>query len=99
MRVFRDPCGRVRRPQGTDRVRTVGFGPWARAPVDPHQVGKLVAVAGIVFAAFGLLLWAGHLSWFGHLPGDIRIESAYTPRSRRWSGDAGPVARAAAGRL
>jgi hypothetical protein len=33
----------------------------------------LVAIgAGIVI--LGLLVWAGGLSWFGRLPGDIRIE-------------------------
>ena len=46
--------------------------------MDPRQLGKLIAVAGIVLAAFGLLLWAGHLSWFGHLPGDIRVEGERT---------------------
>jgi hypothetical protein len=28
----------------------------------------------LVIAAVGILAWAGGLSWFGHLPGDIRIE-------------------------
>ena len=46
--------------------------------MDPCQLGKLIAVAGIVFAAFGLLMWAGWLSWFGHLPGDIRVEGERT---------------------
>jgi Protein of unknown function (DUF2905) len=39
-----------------------------------QNIGPLVAVAGIVVAAVGILMWAGGLSWFGHLPGDIRIE-------------------------
>ena len=39
-----------------------------------QNVGPLVAAAGIVIAAVGILMWAGGLSWFGHLPGDIRIE-------------------------
>jgi len=31
-------------------------------------------MAGIVIAVVGVLVWAGGLSWFGRLPGDIRIE-------------------------
>ncbi|WP_324435267.1 DUF2905 domain-containing protein [Mycobacterium sp.] len=31
-------------------------------------------MAGIVIAVVGILVWAGAFSWFGHLPGDIRIE-------------------------
>ena len=39
-------------------------------------VGKLILIAGLVLVFIGLLLtWApGLLGWFGHLPGDIRIE-------------------------
>ncbi len=33
----------------------------------------LVAV-GIGLILVGLLFWSGSLSWFGRLPGDIRIE-------------------------
>ena len=39
-----------------------------------RNVGPLIVVAGIVIAAVGILVWSGGLSWFGHLPGDIRIE-------------------------
>ena len=39
-----------------------------------QNVGPFVVVAGIVIATVGILMWAGGLSWFGHLPGDIRIE-------------------------
>ena len=31
-------------------------------------------MAGIVIAVVGILVWAGAFSWFGNLPGDIRIE-------------------------
>jgi hypothetical protein len=34
----------------------------------------LIVVAGIVVVLVGILVWAGGLSWFGRLPGDIRIE-------------------------
>jgi hypothetical protein len=33
-------------------------------------------IGGLAVAVVGLLLWAGALSWFGRLPGDIRIERA-----------------------
>jgi hypothetical protein len=39
-----------------------------------RNVGPFIVVAGIVIAAVGILAWTGGLSWFGHLPGDIRIE-------------------------
>lgn len=39
-----------------------------------HNVGPFVALAGIVIALVGILVWIGGFSWFGHLPGDIRIE-------------------------
>ncbi len=39
-----------------------------------HQIGPLVVVTGLVLILVGLLVWSGGLSWFGHLPGDIRIE-------------------------
>ena len=31
-------------------------------------------IAGLALAVVGLLIWTGALSWFGRLPGDIRIE-------------------------
>ena len=36
--------------------------------------GPLLVVVGLGVVAIGLLTWAGALSWFGRLPGDIRIE-------------------------
>jgi hypothetical protein len=30
--------------------------------------------AGAVLAIIGVLVWGGALSWFGRLPGDMRIE-------------------------
>ncbi len=30
--------------------------------------------AGALIVLLGLLVWSGALSWFGRLPGDIRIE-------------------------
>jgi len=36
--------------------------------------GPLLVTIGVVLILVGLLMWAGGLRWFGHLPGDIRIE-------------------------
>jgi hypothetical protein len=30
--------------------------------------------AGLLIVVVGILVWAGGLSWFGRLPGDIRID-------------------------
>lgn len=39
-----------------------------------RSVGLLVVVAGVFIIVVGLLIYAGALSWFGRLPGDIRYE-------------------------
>ena len=36
--------------------------------------GPLLITLGVVLILVGLLASAGGLKWFGHLPGDIRIE-------------------------
>jgi len=36
--------------------------------------GLLIVAAGVVLVVVGLLAWSGALSWFGRLPGDIRVE-------------------------
>jgi membrane protein implicated in regulation of membrane protease activity len=33
----------------------------------------LIAAGGVLIVV-GLLVWSGWLSWFGRLPGDIRVE-------------------------
>lgn len=41
------------------------------------QVGKLLVLLGLVVVALGAVIWFGGgslFSWFGRLPGDIRIE-------------------------
>jgi hypothetical protein len=38
----------------------------------------LLITLGILLIAAGLLYASGLLSWFGHLPGDIRIEKETT---------------------
>jgi hypothetical protein len=32
-----------------------------------------VVVIGFVMVGLGLLMWTGALSWFGRLPGDLRL--------------------------
>ena len=36
--------------------------------------GTVLIAIGVGLILVGLLLWSGSLSWFGRLPGDIRIE-------------------------
>ncbi|MDF7810803.1 DUF2905 domain-containing protein [Hymenobacter sp. YC55] len=41
------------------------------------QLGKTLVLLGLAVAALGSFLWLGGgslLSWFGRLPGDIRVE-------------------------
>ncbi|MFP5289051.1 MAG: DUF2905 domain-containing protein [Thermoanaerobaculia bacterium] len=39
-----------------------------------RPLGLLIVAFGVVAVVVGLLVWAGWLSWFGRLPGDLRIE-------------------------
>ena len=41
---------------------------------DRSSFGVLLMLAGVVLLAVGGLFWLGALSWFGRLPGDIRVE-------------------------
>lgn len=36
--------------------------------------GPIIVALGVAMVLIGLLVWSGGLSWFGRLPGDIRIE-------------------------
>jgi hypothetical protein len=38
------------------------------------SVGPLLVTIGVGLVILGLLVWSGAMSWFGRLPGDIRIE-------------------------
>jgi Protein of unknown function (DUF2905) len=40
----------------------------------PVSSGPLLVALGAGLVVLGLLVWSGALSWFGRLPGDIRIE-------------------------
>jgi membrane protein implicated in regulation of membrane protease activity len=39
-----------------------------------HSIGWVLIAAGAALLLVGLLALTGGLSWFGRLPGDIRIE-------------------------
>jgi hypothetical protein len=42
--------------------------------VQRSPFGLVLITLGVVLVVIGLLAWLGALSWFGRLPGDIRIE-------------------------
>jgi hypothetical protein len=42
--------------------------------VNPTSPGTILIAIGVGLILVGLLIWSGSLSWFGRLPGDIRIE-------------------------
>lgn len=39
-----------------------------------RPLGLVIVVLGVAVVAIGLLVWSGALSWFGRLPGDLRID-------------------------
>jgi NAD/NADP transhydrogenase beta subunit len=42
--------------------------------MNPLSPGPMLIALGIGLILIGLLFWSGSMSWFGRLPGDIRIE-------------------------
>jgi hypothetical protein len=40
----------------------------------PKSLGTWLIIAGLLLLVIGVLVKIGLLSWFGRLPGDIRIE-------------------------
>jgi hypothetical protein len=51
--------------------------------MDSKGIGVVLFAVGLLVLLIGVLLYLGALSWFGRLPGDIRIErenvSIYVP--------------------
>jgi hypothetical protein len=44
-----------------------------------RELGKLVAVVGVIITLVGLAMWSGFApKWLGRLPGDIRIERGHS---------------------
>lgn len=39
-----------------------------------QSIALLLLVVGAVVMLSGLAVWSGALSWFGRLPGDVRVE-------------------------
>jgi len=41
-----------------------------------HQIGKYLMIGGVILAVVGLILFflGNKFSWFGNLPGDIKIK-------------------------
>lgn len=39
-----------------------------------RTTGLVIIAVGVGVVVLGLLVWSGALSWFGRLPGDIRVE-------------------------
>ena len=42
--------------------------------MNPPAPGPMLIALGVGLILIGLLFWSGSMSWFGRLPGDIRIE-------------------------
>ena len=42
------------------------------------SVGPFLVGIGVLLVVIGLLAWGGLLSWFGRLPGDLRVEKEHT---------------------
>lgn len=38
------------------------------------SAGPALVLIGLAIIVIGMLVWWGAFGWFGHLPGDIRIE-------------------------
>ncbi len=39
-----------------------------------RPAGLLLIFAGLALVVLGALVWLGAFRWFGHLPGDLRVE-------------------------
>ena len=42
--------------------------------MNPTSPATILIAIGVGLILVGLLIWSGSLSWFGRLPGDVRIE-------------------------
>jgi len=43
-------------------------------PTPASPLGPVLVALGVVLVVVGLVAWAGGLSWFGRLPGDVRLD-------------------------
>ena len=51
---------------------------YARGTMDGKGTGLALIGFGVVAVVIGGLVYSGALSWFGRLPGDIRIEGEHS---------------------
>jgi len=42
--------------------------------VGNKPLGQLIVVLGLILIVLGLVTMRGWFGWFGHLPGDVRVE-------------------------
>jgi len=42
--------------------------------VGNRPLGQLIILLGLILIVAGLVTMRGWLGWFGHLPGDVRVE-------------------------
>ncbi len=42
--------------------------------MDSKLLGQLIIALGLIFIVVGLVAMRGWLGWFGHLPGDVRVQ-------------------------
>jgi hypothetical protein len=42
--------------------------------VGNKPLGQLIVAVGLILVVLGLMAMRGWLGWFGHLPGDVRVE-------------------------
>jgi Protein of unknown function (DUF2905) len=42
--------------------------------VGNKPLGQLIVAVGLILVVLGLMAVRGWLGWFGHLPGDVRVE-------------------------
>ena len=48
---------------------------WHNGGMSHQQIGFMIILIGLLLLVGGFLVWTGALSWFGHLPGDFRIQT------------------------
>jgi len=67
--------GAAPRPASTEALSSSGSRvPTVTIIVGNKTLGQLIIIVGLGIIVVGLLAMRGWLGWFGHLPGDVRVE-------------------------